>query len=81
MKLLNTSYIRSDRSIEIIQIENLKDNPICFVYNFEGIHYRFFKDIVSLLNFFKFGKEPKHDFETETALDNFLQNLSFNELV
>ena len=70
--ILDVSYIRPDRTIETIFLRNYRNEHICYVYNFEGVHYRFFKDLLSLVRFFDAGEDTKYNFSKEETLDNFL---------
>ena len=70
--ILDVSYIRADRTVETILLKNGRNEHICYVYNFEGIHYRFFKDLLSLVRFFDAEKDTKYNFSKEEDLDNFL---------
>ncbi len=65
-------YIRSNRTIETIHIKNI--DKVVYVYNYEGIHFRVFVEIIDLIHFFQFGAEPKLDFSNEMDLDDFLIN-------
>ncbi len=50
IELLNTEYIRSNRTIETIHIKETENTV--YVYNYEGIHFRLFNDLVRLIHFF-----------------------------
>lgn len=55
------SYIRPDRTVETILLKNGRNEHVCYVYNFEGVHYRFFKDLLSLVRFFDAGEDTKYN--------------------
>ncbi|MCL2414916.1 MAG: hypothetical protein FWC94_06670 [Bacteroidales bacterium] len=80
IKAIDTYHIRSSRTIEILLISNDNDSKICYVYNYEGTHYRFFSNIVQLIEFFAEGKQSEYDFVREQDLDNFLEQVSINKL-
>lgn len=63
-------YLRGSRTIETIDLEGKN----VYVYNYEGIHFRLFLNVLALIQFFEKGTEPKYCFETETELDDFLLN-------
>lgn len=75
MNIINqadTHYLRPDRTIETIYIKNI--DKVVYVYNYEGIHFRVFTDIIDLIHFFQFGIESNLDFSNELDLDAFLLN-------
>lgn len=70
--LLDTKYLRPSRTIEELELINDYKKETCYVYNYEGYHYRYFKNKTSLYNFFKYGLDPELSFEKESELDIFL---------
>jgi hypothetical protein len=72
--LLSTEHITPSRNIELINLVNSRSSRLVYVYNFEGIHFRFFDSLVAVLQFFESGNEPDHSFTTEEDLDAFLKN-------
>jgi hypothetical protein len=72
--LLSTEHITPSRTIELINLVNSRSSRLVYVYNFEGIHFRFFDSLVAVLQFFESGNEPDHSFTTEEDLDAFLKN-------
>ena len=72
--ILDVSYIRPDRTVETILLKNGSNEHTCYIYNFEGIHYRFFKDLLSLIRFFDAREDTKYNFTEEDKLDDFLRN-------
>jgi hypothetical protein len=71
---ISTEYITTSRTVEMIALENSRRRRAVFVYNYEGTHFRFFETMISLLQFFEFGQEPKISFNTENELDSYLKN-------
>ncbi|WP_026968036.1 hypothetical protein [Algoriphagus terrigena] len=72
--LLSTEYITPSRTIELINLVNSRSSRLVYVYNFEGIHLRFFDSLISILQFFESGNEPEYSFTTEEDLDAFLKD-------
>ncbi len=69
---VETTYLRSSRTIEKLELFDNNKKMICYIYNYEGNHYRFFESQNSLEAFFKYGNEPKLSFENEFDLDTYL---------
>lgn len=78
IKAISTDYLRSDRSIETLLISKGSHEKMFWIYNFEGIHFRVFEQWSDVLAFFNDAFEPKHAFEHENDLDNFLLNAPLN---
>ncbi|MDR2962599.1 MAG: hypothetical protein LBU90_03025 [Bacteroidales bacterium] len=72
-------YLRANRTIETIVITIGDQKHVSYIYNYEGIHFRFFINIEDLIDFFAKRKEPKYQFEDEQDLDNFLLNIPEKE--
>ena len=72
-----THYIRPSRTIEYLEISSGKIRHSYFVYNYEGVHFRFFENETALNSFLKHGVEPCQSFGDESELDDFLQNFCF----
>lgn len=71
---LEVKYLRPSRTIEKLEIiQNLK-RSICFLYNYEGTHFRLFENESALNSFLKEESEPKLSFSSEEELDNFLHH-------
>ena len=70
MKILlsKIDYITPSRTIETIS-DNKKT---VFIYNYKGIHYRFFKSKAEFNRFLNKGIEPEYDFDSEQELDLFI---------
>jgi hypothetical protein len=77
---LSTEYLTPSRSIEVLTLINQKESSLVYVYNFEGIHFRFFCSILSLIAFFEKGIEPDISFSSEQELDKFLERFGLGEL-
>lgn len=67
----NVEYIRASRTIETLRLKN--SERIIYIYNYEGTHFRFFTDLIGLIQFFQLGVEPTKSFSKEEDLDNFIQ--------
>lgn len=69
---ISIEYLSPSRTVEkYMHIKKLRKEPF-YIYNYEGIHFRFFKDHLSLSQFFNNGIEPDHAFLDEEQLDHFL---------
>lgn len=75
---LSTEYLSPSRTIELINIVNSRSSRLVYVYNHEGTHFRFFDALISILQFFKSGREPEHTFTSEVELDAFLRDFKVN---
>lgn len=69
-------YIQANRTVETIGLKNT--NRFFYIYNFEGNHFRVFTEILGLIRFFQFGKEPKYSFTDEQKLDKFILNFNWD---
>ena len=67
----HTEYITSNRTLETISLDG--SDTYLYVYNYKGVHFRLFMDLVELAQFFQFGTEPKYDFSEDVELDLFLE--------
>lgn len=67
----HTDYITSNRTLETITV--VGTDEYLYVYNYKGIHFRLFMDLVELAQFFQFGTESKYDFSEDVELDLFLE--------
>lgn len=75
---IQTKYLRPSRTIEAIEISAGSKKKVCFIYNYEGNHFRFFQSQDALYRFIEFGVEPQYSFQEESELDHFLENFSLN---
>jgi len=69
-------YISPSRTIETIEVRNLRMQKRLYLYNYEGYSFRVFLEIESLINFFKGKCESDFYFDSENSLDNFLETIS-----
>ena len=73
IKCINTDYLRPSRTIETIEISNNENIEINYIYNYEGTHFRLFKNVLEIIKFFGFHDfEPKISFRNESTMDNYL---------
>lgn len=77
--LVETYYLRSNRTIESILLKNRHDQKMVYVYNYEGVHFRLFLSLIQIIDFFNNGKEPEYDFEKEHNLDKALIKLDITD--
>ncbi len=70
--LLNIEYLRPNRGIETYELSLKEVKEICYVYNFEGQYYRYFRTLRSLTNYLKDRIEPKVRFRERDELDDYL---------
>jgi hypothetical protein len=73
-----THYFRPSRTLERLIIKSDEKLHECYIYNYEGYHFRFFECKRNLDSFLILGQEPTHSFESEVELDNFLRDFKFN---
>ncbi len=69
---INIEYLSPSRTIETYSSIGKELQEPFFIYNYEGNHFRFFKDRHSLIQFFKNGIEPDYAFKNEEDLDEYL---------
>lgn len=72
----NVEYITASKTIEIVSLKN--SDSLFYIYNFGGNHFRVFTELLSLINFFQFGVEPKDTFSNDEELDDFISSYSFD---
>jgi len=70
---INIEYVRPMRSIETYELISMNEKEICYIYNYENTYFRYFKTIVSLLNYLKDRIEPKITFKEKEELLDFLR--------
>ena len=73
IRQISIDYLSPSRTLEAYQLSFGIRSEIIFIYNYEGMHFRFFKNGAELVDFFKEGKEPQLDFEDEEKLDSYLE--------
>ena len=61
----HTTYITPNRTLETLSVDG--SDTYLYVYNYKGVHFRLFMDIVELVQFFQLGTEPKYDFSEDTS--------------
>ena len=69
---LEVEYLRSSKTIEKIELLNHLKKSVCYVYNYDGNHFRLFESQTALNLFFQQNKEPEFAFDSEVELDEFL---------
>lgn len=72
----HTTYITPNRTLETLSVDG--SDTYLYVYNYKGVHFRLFMDIVELVQFFQLGTEPKYDFSEEGELDLFIEDYKKN---
>lgn len=75
IKIINTEYLRSNRTIETVIVNQGIKYTVFWIYNFEGIHFRVFEALLDVIDFFNNSTEAKLSFNNENELDNYLLNL------
>ena len=73
----NVEYITASKSIEIVSLKNT--DSLFYIYNYEGNHFRVFIELLSLIQFFQYGIEPKNTFSNDEELDDFILSYSFSQ--
>lgn len=76
---ITTEYLSTSRSIEILNLVRFEDSKQVYVYNFEGKHFRVFDSLVDLIQFFEIGKEPIASFDSESDLEEFLDQMPIGD--
>ncbi len=72
---IDTEYVQSSRTIEIVLVSDNNSSKVFFVYNFEGNSYRVFESHLGLIRFFQNKIESDFHFSTDTELDSFLSKV------
>lgn len=78
LTLLDTNYLRPNRTIESYLLSNGEDKKLVFVYNYEGVNFRLFLSSAQLVDFFNEKGEPSFEFGNENKLDRALKKLNLN---
>ncbi|QXP80187.1 MULTISPECIES: hypothetical protein [Winogradskyella] len=71
-KTIQTEYLRASRTIETVLVSNKNLSDLFFIYNYEGVSFRLFKNYIDLVNFFLNKSESNYHFDSEDAVDDFL---------
>lgn len=73
MKLIQTQviYFRPNRTLECYF--TITNKETIFIYNYEGYHFRLFKDTKEVIEFYQKGIEPALCFDCEKYLDEYLE--------
>ena len=69
---VHIEYLRASRTIETVLVSNDECSQVFFVYNYEGNHFRVFKNHLDLIKFFQDKAKCDFEFSTEAQLDLFL---------
>jgi len=72
IKPIAADYIQNSKTIETLVLTNGRKTQVCYIYNYEGVHFRYFDNVLNLLQFFQYGENPEHCFDNEDELDSFL---------
>lgn len=72
---LDTEYLRPDRTIETILVQQGDESKVFWIYNFEGIHFRVFEKLLDVHHFLNDATEAPYSFSNEEELDEFLWDL------
>ena len=67
-------YFRTSRTLEIFFVTYEQKHKIFFLYNYEGIHYRLFKNKKEVRKFFNCEESQYLSFEDDEAVDFYLMN-------
>lgn len=77
--VIQTEYLRSDKTIETILITDKKYSKLIYVYNYEGLHFRVFNEILELSKCLQgISHNLLTECTTENELDDFLQHLQID---
>lgn len=77
---ITTEYITPSRTIEIFNLVRSNETKQIYMYNYEGKHFRVFESLVDLIQFFEIGKEPLVAFDSESDLDEYLDQMPFGDV-
>ena len=64
---------RANQILKIIKLTRGAHEQVVYVYNFSGLNYYFFPNLLDMVQFFDEGKEPEHVFSSDRELDMFLK--------
>ena len=73
----NVEYLTPNKTIETVSFKNT--DRLLYIYNYKGIHYRVFIELLALINFLACGVEPKHTFCTDEEVDEFISLYRFSD--
>lgn len=71
-----TEHLAPNKTIETVSFKNT--DRLLYIYNYKGIHYRVFTELLPLIRFFECGVEPKHSFCTDEEVDEFISMYRFS---
>ena len=76
---IESYYIRADRTIEHILLTNNEGKQkVIFVYNYEGVHFKVFADVMELTKFLSGEKcNILAEYTTDRGLDKYLGRIKF----
>ena len=72
---IHVDYLNPTRTFETILITNNHKERLLYVYNYEGYFFRIFTSISSFMNFIVNGIECDIYFESDSELDDYLENV------
>ncbi|KAB2917272.1 MAG: hypothetical protein F9K23_05815 [Bacteroidetes bacterium] len=75
-KAIEVDYLRPNKTVETILVssnEKTSNKKILYVYNFEGLHFRLFENILDLFSFLANKScSMLKEFSSDEELDNYL---------
>ncbi len=75
---LEVIYLRSSRTIEVLELSKSNKKKICYIYNYGGYHFRYFDNKKSIKEFLTCGYDDGISFYNEESLDHYLQTKNLN---
>ena len=75
----DVNYLRPNRTMETLLIENSDTIKTVFIYNYEGVHFRVFENQKEAGKFINCDSNAKTitEFIDENELDSYLQKVAF----
>jgi hypothetical protein len=83
IKAIQVEYLKPNRTIETILITDRDDeklSKLIYVYNYEGVHFKVFNEIMELTSFLNgnHNYELLAEYSTDRGLDNFLERFKLD---
>jgi hypothetical protein len=74
---IDQTYLSPNKSIEKLSVSNIGGENIFYIYNYKGVSFRVFTSKQRLEGFWKGLNDEDYHFESEYALDLWLEQRQF----
>lgn len=81
VECIETYYLLPSCTIETIKLSDGTNDTLCYLYNYGGVHFRFFENIIKFIDFWNGRTEPNYQFEKEEDCDKFFEEVNIIKLM